>query len=260
MRNSSVKPTALGTQPNENEYLWKYMTLQKFLSCLLNHQFHYAPLDQMEDMYEGINARHLSRLLFHQDNQNDGFTDTNHPFYERVVRMKPEEKKFLDSQKCEYVTCWITGKRESAGMWNLYSEPGGVALRITYKNFVNILNEKSTFEPGESIKGIAYGLVVYKNFVDRREVEALDFKVKKPAFRKDLSFEHEREFRVCISLREPLPDDRRGISQILTDFETLPIDVVLHPKSGAWQNENVKRLIGAFAPSCKQVNSELKLR
>lgn len=259
MGSNAIKPTALGTQPNENEYLWKYMTVQKFLSFLLNHQFHYARLDQMEDMYEGINARHLSRF-FHQDNQNDGFTDTNHPFYERLVRMKPEEKKFLDSQKCEYVTCWITGKRESAGMWNLYSEPGGVALRITYNDFVNILNEKSTFEPGESITGIVYGLVVYKNFVDRREVDSRDFKVKKPAFRKDESFEHEKEFRVCISVRKPFTDDRKGISQSLANFATLPIDIVIHPKSAVWQAEIIQKLVGEAERPHKIKNSELKLR
>jgi len=236
------------------------MTLQKFLSFLLNRHFYYCRLDQFEDMYEGINQRHLLRLHLHQSFQNDNFTNTNTIVYKRLMRLEPEQERFLDQQRREYVTCWVTGQRESAAMWNLYSESGGVALRITCQKFLAILNEQSTYEPNEQIQSIHYGLVTYKNFVDRRDVDSKNFKVKKPSFRKDISFEHEREFRVCISVSKPLANDRHGISQNLTTFETLPLDIVTHPKAAAWQTGNVRKLLQTFAPSFNIKYSELRLR
>jgi hypothetical protein len=46
-------------QPNDNDYLWRYMNLKKFLSFIIDKKLHLKRLDQFEDKNDGIFANLL---------------------------------------------------------------------------------------------------------------------------------------------------------------------------------------------------------
>ncbi len=264
MESDKVATKGIKKQPDQDDVLWKYMTFQKFVSFLINKQFHYSRLDQLEDTLEGINQRYLSTLSFHNQNEADSFINTQHPFYEKFFfkdSLKAMEEKFIAKQKHNYVLCWITNSRESAGMWNLYSESGGIALKLSFKEYQSILTSATyRFDFEDQISAIEYGLVDYKNFVDQNAVRSESFKVANTAFRKDKSFEHEKEFRVSVKTEKILKDDTKGIKQTFENLDDLPFQVVVHPKSTEWQTNNITRLARQYIPSVKVKLSELKLR
>lgn len=255
---------ALPHEPGESDLLWKYMDLQKFLAIIINKQFYYSRLDQLDDSYEGINQGYLSQLLLHELNKKDDIINTDHRYYQSWFFGKPLrqlEAEFSKKQKLNYVTCWITGSRESTGMWNLYSGPGSVAIKVKYSSLVKFLNaDQYEFEMGDHVKTVHFGRVKYKDFLDRFAVQGQEFQVRNTAFRKDLSFQHEREFRICVTTNGQLPEGKVGIRQTFTSFEKLSVEVIVHPKSTSWQYENILKVVETFAPWFKVCPSELKWR
>lgn len=254
---------SLQEQPDQHDFLWKYMNIHKFLSFMIGRKIFYSRLDQLEDAYEGINQKHLTQLLFHERNASDGILDVSHPAYERFfprTQLRKMEAEFKSKQKLNFVTCWIAGSRESAGMWNLYSEPGSVAIKIRYQDLKKYLESKTyQLESKQVVKEILYGKVTYRDFRDNSQLSSKSFLVKNTAFRKDISFSHENEFRVALTC-DTVKDDVRGIFQTIGSFEDFPIEIVMHPKSAQWHVANVSAVVNQFAPTKKVRNSELKWR
>jgi hypothetical protein len=147
-------------------------------------------------------------------------------------------------------------------MWNLYSTPGSVAIKINYKVLKEMIAESEDYEINriEDIEEMTYGSVQYKDFVDSFAVSDSEFKVRKTPFRKDLSFAHEREFRICLRVKKMLGEKVLGLSQVFKEMDKFPIEVVAHPKSTSWHYANLITLLKQFAPAIVIRNSELKFR
>jgi hypothetical protein len=248
-------------QPSPDDFLWKYMSFHKFLSFIIKQSFYYARLDQLEDGREGISQQHLSLLRFHRDNKLDGLLDPDHPSYKLwfdMGRLTKVEKKFVDFQKSNFVMCWFVNARESAGMWNLYSEPGGVAIKVKASALVEKLCVGSVNSKVGGKMELSYGNVEYKDFSDRWAMQEKRFLVKNPVYRKDLSFEHEKEFRASIRLDRP--SDTPGIVQTLPSFDSFPFSILCHPRTQKWQMDNLSAVLEKFMPNKKALESELSLR
>ena len=270
---------------SDDDYLWKYLDLHKFLSFIISKSFHLTRLDKFEDKREGISPIHL---LY----QNHKKELDNHPMFEKMRtymtidtlggemnRIEDELKKI---QRFNYASCWVIGKKqmESVAMWNLYSDPKSLAIRIKYSDF-----KKNILENGYKTNGVDKEIICspvnYLNFQDNKNIAEYIDNLLDSVFLKDISFKHENEFRIIAREKEreiPSINYKPNISRShienlhnsiynnpgtkveLENFEKYNFEIVHHPKSTNWTKENINEIIKKFDIGFDIYDSNLELK
>jgi hypothetical protein len=102
------------TTPPDETVIWRYMSIEKYLSLLHTASLFMCRLDKFDDPWEGAYS----------------------VGYEDLVRWHP---RALDVQRgFLFVNCWHANEYESAAMWDLYAtRQAGVAIRTTVGNLKN---------------------------------------------------------------------------------------------------------------------------
>ncbi|WP_341221779.1 hypothetical protein [Polaribacter atrinae] len=162
-------------------------------------------------------------------------------------------------------------------MWNLYSKPNSLAIKIKYSNFKKLLTEKGLQDSGYS-REILCSPISYIDFQkpDLEKVKNFD-----SVFTKDISFKHENEFRIIVKEKErEIPQihykenmhrksieklhnefwNYSGIEMSLIDFQTFEFEIVHHPKSQDWAKNNIKEIIRLSEIDFKINESILELK
>ncbi len=273
------------SEEDKADYVWKFVSIEKFLSIILNSKLYFTRIDSFEDTQEGISPELL--LLNHQKNN----LLTLEPFKElsriHSIDMFPKETdllidKLLETQKLNFANCWYSCSNnvESVAMWNLYSEPNSVALNIKLEDFYLQIQE-SGFRPNNNVKSMTIGKVKYLNFNDPNEIAKAKDEIENTAFIKDLSFSHEREFRFVAELEKyeikpfsPVQGlskykqkefyDRTsqvyGLNFLLNDFLKYNFEIVFHPKMQDWVKNDLKAILKKFDIPFKVRDSNLKIK
>jgi hypothetical protein len=149
--------------------VWRYMTLPKFLDLVQTSEQYFARLDKLDDPDEHALVTAACRR------------DVNHA-------------------ETVYANCWFLSDEESATMWPKYAGETGVAVQSSKTRLVAALNNLMYYG---SFHYTASGAVQY-----RTDLEMADFLRSTggrignfvPAFNKRLTYCHEQEFRLAISL------------------------------------------------------------
>ena len=267
-------------------YLWRYLDLHKFLSFVSKKSLFFTRLDKFEDKREGITTKHLYFRRIKSVIENDPIFDSLRQMITVDVlgsRMNIISKDLETIQRFNFANCWLLSRDnfESAAMWNLYSNPNSVAIKIPYKNFKELLLENG-FDNNGFGRRIICSPVNYKDFQNTNHIFNPDQEeIEDSVFQKDVSFEHEKEFRMI--LREEPTDippleyheninnehiakihkstyDYPGISLELKNFEKYPFQVVHHPKSQDWAKTNIEAIIKQFNVPFSVSNSKLELK
>lgn len=274
------------TSVEENKYLWRYIDLHKFLSFITTKSIYLPRLDRFEDKREGITLNHLFYKSLKRKLDNDPALSKISSFV-TIDNMGPTMNKIDDDlkiiQRFNFASCWVLcdGNRESVAMWNLYSKPNSIALRIRYSEFKKLFENEKLKNYG-LIENIVCSPVQYFDFQhDSKIVELLSKETIDPIFLKDLSFEHEKEFRIVIKEKPreiPEINYKEGISRKhveklhnsiyeypgkeikLKSFTKYPFEIVFHPKSEDWAKENIKAIVQKFDIPFKIFESELELK
>lgn len=270
---------------SDDDYLWKYLDLHKFLSFIISKSFHLTRLDKFEDKREGISPIHL---LY----QNHKKELDNHPMFEKMRtymtidtlggEMNKIEDELKKIQRFNYASCWVIGKKqtESVAMWNLYSDPKSLAIRIKYSDF-----KKNILENGYRTNGMDKELICspvnYLNFQDKKNIAEYIDNLLDSVFLKDISFKHENEFRIITREKEreiPSINYKPNISRShienlhnsiynnpgtkveLENFEKYNFEIVHHPKSTNWTKENINEIIKKFEIGFDIYDSNLELK
>jgi hypothetical protein len=155
------------SESDKDDYLWKYVSIEKFISIILNAKLYCSRIDCFEDQQEGISPQLL--LLNHQKS----ILMTLPPFAKlsklHTIDILPRETNLLidqlkETQKLNFANCWhiSKGNTENVAMWNLYSEPNSVALNIRFQDFCLQLH-KSGVQPRINLESITLGKVKYLN-------------------------------------------------------------------------------------------------
>lgn len=120
----------------QNTYLWRYMTLPKFLDLIATQEMYFANNMQLigEDPYEGA-LPIFTEMIFSLRKQND-FYKRFHPELPNVINGADCVEKI--EQVCSsidkireytYINCWHINDDENYLMWKSYAnEKGGVAI------------------------------------------------------------------------------------------------------------------------------------
>jgi hypothetical protein len=235
---------------SQSESLFRFLSLHKFISLLRQKTLFFTRLDLLSDPFEGVSTtlikqRYLARLIPTRDRMNPRLPQDliEKNLLEKEYTEKHYNKEALIKQKSQFVNCWFRGDRESMAMWNLYSNKESVALKVDKNDLLEYLTQNLKLQPLMNPKHkLICGPVKYfkLNPVDLYE------KVKNvtySAFKKDVSFSFENEYRLLIATPKNIaennpPNIELKISHIL--FEKL--DVIAHPEMLNWQYDNITQL------------------
>jgi hypothetical protein len=282
MYDNDIVIELLHNQPPEGSYLYRYVTIDKLLDFLLCGRIPLIRLSEFTDKLEGVKLNHL---LLNSVSQNIGQNTsesigelvkaigTNY-FPKRVDNFLQQRKQF---QEKNYSSCWYLNNYESVAMWQLYSNPDSVAIRIAYSDLSNEILNKNFKLPEFDYAGIKLGCVKYYNFSDIGEIVTILNNNNVQGFVKDLSFQHEQEFRIILRTQEnerlrterinmirKANDSRiRGIDPkvIYMDFDNftkMNFEIIFHPQACPWHMESIKSIITKFSLPFKTHNSKLK--
>lgn len=288
MRNDRIiKPNFINDNSvGENKYLWRYLDLHKFLSFITTKSIYLPRLDKFEDKQEGIALNHLIYKNLKRRLDNDPILSKVSE-YATVDNLGPTMNKIEDDlkiiQNFNFASCWVLcdGNIESVAMWNLYSNPNSIALRIKYSEFKKLFSQEVVIDYGLTEDIICSPIQYFDFQQDSKILELLKDDSIDSIFFKDASFEHEKEFRIVIKekIREtPEINYKEGISRKhiekfhnsiynypgrsidLNNFINYPFEIIFHPKSEDWAKSNIKQIVQKFNVPFKIFESELELK
>lgn len=265
---------------NENSFLWRYIDISKLLSFVLNKSFFCTRLDKFEDKRKGTTLNHLT--LKKLKSETEKFFHKNKIGNSISVEVGGGEMNKIDNeinqiQKSNFANCWFIAEEysESVAMWNLYSSPNSVAIKIKYSDFKNKLLKNGFTGYGNSFQ-VVCGPIKYENFSNPNveEIKLID-----SVFLKDLSFQHENEFRLIIKKEfEKIPveyhpkiprkesenlhriNEPFGINLKINQFEDYNLEIVFHPKSQDWIKKDIKKIVELSKVDLKFNDSLLELK
>lgn len=160
------------TPPHDEDFLWRYMSFEKFVSLLATKSLFYTRADKFDDPFEGFTPP-----LVKEDYQRT-VGDTN--IYEDF------QKNFRKYALC---SCWHHGNEESIAMWDKYHmHNSGIAIKTKYKDFKACLGEGYRVFLGKIEYINHYEYPVPHNIKDLSPLYTWYFHKRK-------TFEHEKEFR-----------------------------------------------------------------
>lgn len=215
-------------EPNQNESIWKYMDLAKFV-LLLKNGLWFSRVDLLEDKFEGTLSPPTGYLIDVSPGQSKEY-DTN------IVNSMRES--YEENRKWYIVNCWNLNENESVALWHLYVKGTcGVAIQSTYGKLRKVICENSD-------KPRVIGKVKY---IDRKKDKTDTSPMLMPAFNKDLIFRHEEEIRALIinQKRTQSMYDNPCFSglYVRVDLNKLIERVVVAPKLAKWKYEVIEHLL-----------------
>ena len=265
----------------EEAYLWRYLDLHKFISFINKKSICFTRLDKFEDAREGATPNHLlKRFLFdkyQKELEETRTTSIGHSINGRDRNQIDKEIKQI--QRFNFASCWFIGSEnsESVAMWNIYSKPNDVAIKIKYSDFKENLN-KHGFLVSNTEMNIVCKPIEYIDFQSPKSL--ISSNMEDSVFMKDNSFNHEKEFRlvikeeyreidkfifddiICKKSQEKIHNERENYPNIileLSNFNKYNLEIVHHPKSQNWAKENIKEILKLSKVNFKISNSNLEL-
>ncbi len=232
-------------EPPDDLVLWRYLDFPKFLDLLTTRTLKMPRASSMDDGYEGmlgeaaVDARLKSWKLMGE------------PSYLRQVSWNKELRATSFWRDRTYVSCWNSFPTENAGLWRIYGDDKGLAIKTTWKRL------KESFTAGDCVDRVFYGNIEYKNFAT--DTVASDTFTDQ-YFSKRVEFAHENEFRLVahdISRDHSYTDtDPTGLPKFATidcDLDALIEELIISPRLGAWVTKSVEA-------TCQVFNGDWRIR
>lgn len=209
-------------------FIWRYMTIAKFISLLEYSSLHFTRTDKFEDQFEGVLTR---------------------PDIETMLKTDPTEIiRAKEVRERTAINCWYLNQHESAAMWQLYTSLGeGLAVRSTVQSLINACSDTKVTD-----RVIWIGTVDYIDYeTGRIPPDNIYF----PLMSKRTSFSHEVELRAVASGCEisaaGLP---QGTWELLNesgydhpiDLTTLIESIFVSPSAPGWYEPMVRKIVDRY--------------
>ncbi len=267
--------------PSDDAILCRYVTIDKLLDFLLEARISLVKLNLFEDKLEGVNLEHL-QLNYKSDKIAEQMKNEGNAFEYLGLNINPTKRNLLRRkretfQDTNYASCWYINNHESVAMWQLYSKPDSVAIRIPFKDLLNELSNYNFNLPNHNYEKLTYGCVDYHQFNNFEKLCNTDLKNDIQGFIKDSSFRHEQEFRIIVEIKEEpkytetrgiIPDEEvdeineaqniKVIHLLLPNFKNLPFEIIFHPQSTDWHRRNINKMLDNFDLTFNTSESALK--
>ncbi len=209
--NKSIK-----LNPNDNEIIWKYLDLSKFLDMLISKKLFMSRSDKFEDQYEGT------------------FSE---PTFEEIKKIAANNSKFLDNYKSHrekvVISSWHTNEYESFAMWQIFTKNNeGLAIQSTIGQLKKALQLDKKHE--QYIGDVNY-IDYKKDFIPFNDTFF-------PFLYKRNSFQYEKEIRILTDVSASNLAIDNGL-KVDVDINKLIEKVYIHPKSENWYKKLVIELV-----------------
>lgn len=157
--------------PEPNTIIWRYYSLESFLSLITSNSLFFAPSSSFEDPFEGDYGEHAKEEIRLKYGDGQYLRDFN-------------TYRFL--RNYTYISCWHESEHESDSMWKLYGN--SIAIKSIFINIRKLLSWSQTeIKQASRVNYIDYSV----------EHINVDFHYM-PYFFKRNSFSHEKEIRFLI--------------------------------------------------------------
>ena len=235
----------------KEDYLWRYIDLHKLLDLIIKKQLYFSRLDQFNDPFDGITMNLIEKRYFAK------MSNINNPNIpsDLVKKMKWQQNKTLEDceiesqirRKTQYVNCWIKSERESIAMWSLYSNKESVALKANGIQLVNYFEYLINLQPTlyKECDFVCGSVFYFKlNPLDPFEKRTLP---KFSAFKKDVAFDYEKEYRFLIAIPKESISDEISFKYfpITKTFFTIT-EIVCHPEMPDWKFKNIEDICSKY--------------
>ena len=190
------------TPPEDESILWRYMSLEKFVSLLATESLFFTRVDRFEDPFEGFRPplmKYIYELAINQA--------------ENTEKAGLAVKAMENWHKYIMCNCWHQGQQESMAMWEKYQmRNSGIAIKTTMENLKkSLLDEPDVFigqikySPVETYE-IRYMFDYVSGYVHVKDSSDTNTPFYFPYFFKRKAFEYEQEVRLIID-SHPLVND-----------------------------------------------------
>ena len=213
---------------NKDAKIWRYMTLEKFISLLSKKALYFCNSTCFEDLHEGAYTK--MNIAFSQ------YVDENAPVDDYTRKIREQNLIYRENV---HINCWHLSEYESVGMWKNYLDSNiGVAIQSTFNRLANAVMESSQL--------VFIGKVKYIDYDN--ELIPYDEGLWATFLRKRKVFEYEKEIRAMYLLSHKKIDDmvkvRGGFVSV--DLNLLIEKVVLAPDVPYWFREVVESVISKY--------------
>lgn len=251
----------------DEDFLWKYLDLYKFLFLIQENKIFFSRLDQFDDPLEGLSDRIIfDKYLF---DSTSCFEELNPAIPLEHRKMTVDRAKWglekikeaaLITQVSQYASCWYISNRESMAMWNLYSNCDSVALRFEAKYLIKTIKEESEKITDPNYDYMVVGNVCYRDLYPPDPYKNSNnglpnmYSVNK----KDTCYAHEKEFRFVVNRKKP---NRKiiGFELNIPKLSTLNFNIITHPKMEDWKYKLLKRLLENYDLNKKMTKSVIPI-
>ena len=242
-------------KPLQNDMLWRFMDLAKFISLLKEKALYMTRIDQFSDPFEcaiGL-AEHKAQYDTYYLNffkyaiatapTNEQSHLTSEYIQENAERLLREMSEMNKTRRSRlYVNCWHKNTMESEAMWTLYVKDlsQGIAIQTTYDRLYNAIGRENMPVIGE-VNYIDYA----QGTVYMQDVE----------WYKRKSFEHENEVRI-IQERHDVSQTCLGIS-LPVNLDTLIENIYVSPLAQSWFEDLANDILAKYGINKKVIPSQL---
>lgn len=229
--------------PDHSLTIWRYLDFTKFVDLILSSQLFFSRSDQFQDPFEGV-----FRL---KDYENTKHMLTNQEL----------TKKFY------FLNCWHINDNQSDAMWKIFLDTkNGIAIKSTVGDLIKSLEV--------SPEDIFISKVYYRDF-DKVTFNELMNEEQNKLFDgrggslnqfnyKRISFEHEKELRLCHAdlpiphtIKGGIPREPLSHKRIDVVLNNLVKEIVIAPFADEWFESLVLQLIEKLNYKFEVTKSEL---
>jgi hypothetical protein len=221
------KTTTPLRQDADERPVWRYVDFVKFVDLLQTSELHFTRLDHLQDPFE----HSLSRAAVQRD-----------------------KRKF--GPRVEYVNCWFESRSESAAMWSIYAQNGGIAVRSNFDRLQKVMEALPKRLYGFDVNEWGFGRIRY---LDEGEIAT---QLRDPKRRDDLtfvkrsSFSHEQENRLIVGVRCSMKESPTCL-RLKVDLEAVIQSVHVSPIAPKWVADIVRREVHKYGLRTEVAHSTL---
>lgn len=218
----------------QEKYLYKFLSKENFEKFLNTGSIWFSRADIFGDKMECVRIQDLK---------------AEKPDYESINKRK---KHFL-------ISCWHLADRESLVLWDTYSDTvekrRTIALRFKRADLISLIEQYAIRNHNFYTTQFVHGKVSYRTLINV-DFELLGTQVVKyPAFRKELAFKYENEYRFVIHLEHPSHEE--GYNYTIDKALSLPFAIIINPLLDKDRYHTLKEYIENTGFGNKLTNSDL---
>jgi hypothetical protein len=121
--------------------IWRYFSLEKFYSLIIDKELYFCNLKRLEDKYEG-NCPDEFRFLY-EFTTIGGNSKKYQSNRENIEHKRKEKEALSTTAKTTLVCCWSKNASESYALWKIYTGNNGIAVQTTIESLKSSILDDS---------------------------------------------------------------------------------------------------------------------